>query len=181
MSRIGKKKINIPEGVEVTTADREIKIAGSSGEQTFRLPQGISASIAENQISVNRDGDSKSLRSLQGTANRIIKNMVDGISAGFSKKLQYKGVGFTAVVAGEELQMRLGFSHPIIVPIPKSLKVTVLKNTINIEGAKKEEVGAFAAKIRAIKKPEVYKGKGIKYEDEFIKRKAGKAAQTTTT
>jgi len=180
MSRVGNKKISIPQEMTVEIVGREVKISGPKGEQSFAMPAGITAEAKEGKIKVSRAGDSKSLRSLHGTSARIIENMTLGLSQGFIKKLEYKGVGFTAGVADSKISMRLGYSHPVILPIPKSLNVSVVKNTIIVEGTDKSEVGAFAAKIRETRKPEVYKGKGIKYQGEFIKKKAGKAAQTTT-
>lgn len=180
MSRVGKKKISIPEGVNVITLGREIKVTGPKGEQSFTLPLGINAEVKEREIKVSRTKDSKSLRSQHGTSTRIIENMITGLSQGFRKKLEYKGVGFTVGVADGKISMRLGYSHPVIIPIPKSLNVSVVKNTIIVEGTDKNEVGAFAAQIRETRKPEVYKGKGIKYQGEFVKKKAGKAAQVTT-
>lgn len=181
MSRVGNKKINIPEDVKVTTGDREVKVIGPRGQQSFKLPAGITAEIIDGQVVVKRQNESKLQRSLHGTVNRVIENMIKGALEGFRKKLEYKGVGFTVAVADNQLTMRLGFSHPINIAIPESLQVSVVKNTIVIEGAVKEEVGAFAATVRETKKPEVYKGKGIRYQGEFIKKKAGKAAQTATT
>jgi len=181
MSRVGNQKINIPQEVKVELADSEVKISGPKGAQNFTLPAGITAKVKEGRIEVGRAGNSKSQRSQHGTSVRIIKNLVNGLSQGFTKKLEYRGVGFTVGVADGKISMRLGYSHPIIISIPKSLNVSVVKNTIVVEGNDKSEVGAFAARIRETRKPEVYKGKGIKYQGEFIKKKAGKAAQTATS
>lgn len=180
MSRVGKQKIDIPESVNVQISGRDVEIKSQTGDDKFVMPEGISAQISDNAIHVSRNADTKILRSLHGTTARVIGNKVFGLSVGFKKVLEYRGVGFTAVVDGEKLQMRLGFSHQTIVSIPSGLTVSVIKNTIVIEGRDKELVGEFAAKVRECKKPEVYKGKGIKYQGELIKKKAGKAAQTTT-
>lgn len=180
MSRVGRKKIIIPEGIEVQVSGCDIEIKNQKEEVKYHLPEGISAQILNNEIHIARCADTKSLRSLHGTTARVINNKVSGLSDGFKKVLEYKGVGFTAVVEGNKLVMRLGFSHQIIINIPDSLTVDVVKNTIVVEGTDKELVGEFAAKVRECKKPEVYKGKGIKYQGEFIKKKAGKAAQLTT-
>lgn len=180
MSRVGKKKIIIPEGVEVQVSGHDVEIKKADTSLKYQLPKGISVQVSDNEMHVARDADTKTLRSLHGTTTRVLSNKISGLSVGFKKVLEYKGVGFTAVIEGEKLQMRLGFSHPIVINIPQNLSVSVIKNTIVIEGRDKEEVGEFAAKVREEKKPEVYKGKGIKYQGEFIKKKAGKAAQVTT-
>lgn len=181
MSRVGKKKIMIPEGVSVQLSEHGLAVSGTKGKQNFKLPKGISASISENELEIKRSGDTKTLRSLHGTVNRTVENIIVGLSSGFEKKLEFKGVGYAISVAENKLLLRVGFSHQISVDVPDTLTVTVIKNVILVEGPSKESVGEFAAKIREIRKPEVYKGKGIKYQGEFIKKKAGKAAQTTTT
>ena len=179
MSRVGRKKIIIPDGVGVQISGRDVEIKSSKGSEKFLLPEGISAQISNKEIHVARSANTKILRSLHGTATRVIGNKITGLSVGFKKILEYKGVGFTAAVEGNKLLLRVGFSHQLSLDIPERLKVTVVKNTIVIEGTDCELVGEFAAKVRELKKPEVYKGKGIKYQGEFIKKKAGKAAQTT--
>lgn len=179
MSRVGRKKIIVPEGVDVQISGRVVEIKNQKEIVSHQLPVGISAQIANNEMHIARDADTKNLRSLHGTTTRVIGNIIIGLSDGFKKVLEFKGVGFTVVVEGSKLQMRLGFSHPVVVEIPQGLVVSVVKNAIAIEGSSKEQVGEFAAKVRECKKPEVYKGKGIKYQGEFIKKKAGKAAQTT--
>lgn len=180
MSRVGKKKIIIPEGVDVQVSGPDVEIKNQKEQISYHLPEGISAQISNNEMHIARNADTKSLRSLHGTTTRVISNKITGLSEGFKKILEYKGVGFTVVVEGSNLVMRLGFSHPVAIAIPASLTVSVVKNKIIIEGLDIESVGEFAAKVRELKKPEVYKGKGIKYLGEFIKKKAGKAAQTTT-
>ena len=181
MSRVGRKKIIIPDGVDVQISGHNVEIKSQKGSAKFIMPEGISAQISNNEIHVARCADSKSLRSLHGTTTRVIGNKIIGLSTGFKKVLEYKGVGFTATVDSGKLNLRIGFSHQVTVDIPESLSVSVVKNTIVIEGTNNELVGEFAAKVRELKKPEVYKGKGIKYQGEFIKKKAGKAAQTTAS
>ncbi|MCX6812643.1 MAG: 50S ribosomal protein L6 [Candidatus Berkelbacteria bacterium] len=177
MSRIGKRKIIIPENVSVEIAPTSISISGPRGEKTFQLSGGINVKTIDGALEVNRLDDSKNLRSLHGTTKRVIENIIAGVSAGFTKKLDFKGVGYTVISSDGNLTMRLGYSHPVVVPIPDNLTATVIKNSIVVEGNSKEDVGAFCAKVREFRKPEVYKGKGIKYHDEFIKKKAGKTAQ----
>jgi len=181
MSRVGNKIINVPEGVIVSTSGNVFSVSGPKGSQEFQIPEGVSAEIHDRQISVKRSSNTKGQRSLHGTSARIITNIITGLTEGFSRKLDYKGVGFTVNVEDNKLSMRLGYSHPIVLEIPEDLTVSVVKNTIIVEGSDKEKVGLFAAKIRDTKKPEVYKGKGIKYHEEIIKKKAGKAAQTASS
>jgi len=180
MSRIGNKLINIPDGISVKVDNDFVTVSGSKGELKHKLANGINLKIISNQIKVERRDDSKLQRSLHGTTARVVENMIIGLSEGFSRKLEFKGVGFTVNVADDKLNMRLGYSHPVILDIPKSLTLSVIKSAIIVEGFDKVQVGAFAAKIRETKKPEVYKGKGIRYKEEIIKKKAGKAAQTSS-
>ncbi|MFA5157784.1 MAG: 50S ribosomal protein L6 [Patescibacteria group bacterium] len=181
MSRVGNKIITIPDGVTAKIEGSDFSVSGSKGELKHKLPAGITAKIENNQMSVKRSGDSKIQRSLHGTTTRVLTNLVTGVSDGFEKKLDYKGVGFTVVVDDGKMNMRLGFSHPVILEIPNGIEVNVIKNSIVVTGNDKERVGAFAAKIRETKKPEVYKGKGIKYHTEIIKKKAGKTAQSSSS
>ncbi len=180
MSRVGNKLISIPEGVNVNINNAVVSVSGSRGTEEFILPVGIKITVADGNIKVIRRDNSKPQRSLHGTSARVISNIVTGMSAGFSRKLTFKGVGFTIAVEGNKITMRLGFSHPVVLEIPEGINVSVTKNTINVEGSNKEAVGAFAAKLRDCKKPEVYKGKGIKYAEEIIRKKAGKAAQSSS-
>lgn len=179
MSRVGNKIITIPQGVNVTVNDGIVAVNGTGGSENFKLPDGIRVAVEAGEIKVSRRDDSKSQRSLHGTSARIIANVITGLSTGYSKRLDFKGVGFIVVVEGKKMTMRLGYSHPVVLDIPEGIAVSVVKNSIVVEGASKETVGAFAAKLRDCKKPEVYKGKGIKYHEEIIRKKAGKAAQAT--
>jgi large subunit ribosomal protein L6 len=181
MSRVGNKILQIPEGLTVNIAGSDLSVSGQKGALKHHVAEGITVMIVDNQIKVARRDNSKMQRSLHGTTTRVIENLLAGLSAGFSRKLEFKGVGFTILVEGNKMQMRLGYSHPVILEIPEGLTVTVVKSSIVVEGIDKVAVGAFAAKIREIKKPEVYKGKGIRYKEEIIKKKAGKAAQSASS
>lgn len=178
MSRIGGRVINVPDGTTAVLNGSEFVVTGGKGELKHQIPAGINVKIDGNQIWVTRSADTKIMRSLHGTTARIVANLITGVSAGFERKLDYKGVGFTVAVADGKINMRLGYSHPVVLEIPEDLEVSVVKNTIIVSGIDKERVGSFAAKIRETKKPEVYKGKGIKYHEEIIKKKAGKTAQS---
>lgn len=177
MSRIGDRKINIPDGISVTINDYDLVVKNSNEEQLLELPKELSVKIDENFLRIERKNESKQAKSLHGTFARLISNSIRGLSEGFEKKLEFKGVGFTASVTDGKLVMRLGFSHQIEIPIPKGVEVSIQKNIISVKGSDKDKVGLFAAKTREVKKPEVYKGKGIRYQDENVKKKAGKAAQ----
>lgn len=178
MSRIGKKIIIIPEGISVSENDGLVLIKKGADEKSYKLSDNLSVSITNESVLIKRVDDSKISRSLHGTANRIISNLIQGIDLGFEKKLSFKGVGFTIVVSDDSLNMRLGYSHPVVIKIPNGLSIKVEKNIIKISGNDKNLVGDFAANVRDLKKPEVYKGKGIKYIDEIIRKKAGKTAQS---
>lgn len=178
MSRIGGRVIFIPEGVTATMTGSEFKATGPKGELAHQIPDGLEIKIEGNQLWVKRLNETKPVRSLHGTTARIISNLLTGVSAGFERKLDYKGVGFTVAVQDGKMNMRLGFSHPVILDIPEGVEVSVAKSSILLTGIDKEKLGAFAAKLRETKKPEVYKGKGIKYHEEIIKKKAGKTAQS---
>lgn len=179
MSRVGNKLITIPDGVNTKFEAGVFTATGTKGELSHEIPSGIEITTDNGEIKVRRADNSKVLRSLHGTTTRIVTNLVTGVSEGFEKKLDYKGVGFTVAVADGKINMRLGYSHPVVLEIPEGIEVTVVKNTIAVSGINKEKVGAFAAKIRETKKPEVYKGKGIKYQSEVIKKKAGKTATSS--
>jgi large subunit ribosomal protein L6 len=181
MSRIGNREIQIPEGVKVEIDGQNVVIKNAKDQQSFVLPNVLSVKIDHNSLTLERDDDSKETKSLHGTYARLVSNSILGLSEGFVKNLEYKGVGFTVSVSDNKLVMRLGFSHQIEIDIPDGLEVLVQKNVISIKGTDKDQVGSFAAKVREVKKPEVYKGKGIRYQNENVKKKAGKAAQSATT
>jgi len=180
MSRIGKQLISIPEKVEVNINGDLIMIKGSKGELTRRLPRQIKVQISEGKIALSIDknsgGSDKNLAALWGLSRALISNMVKGVSVGWQKKLEIEGIGYRAALDGEKLVLTLGYSHPITIAAPPGIKFEVIKNMIIVSGVDKELVGQVAAKIRDQRKPEPYKGKGIRYEGEKIKIKAGKKA-----
>ena len=176
MSRMGKKPVEIPPGVQVALEGRTITVKGAKGELSLSFPDGISVNQAGRQIVVTRASDAKRDRALHGTIRSHIANMMEGVSKGFEKTLQIVGVGYRACVEGKNLVMQLGFSHPIRYDIPSEVTVTTAKdNSITVSGCDKQLVGQVAAEIRAYRPPEPYKGKGIRYKDEWVRRKAGKA------
>ncbi len=174
MSRIGKKGIKIPEKTEVVMNNGLVSVKGPKGslERSFRSD--VTISINDGQISFTITKDNKQTRSLWGTYASHIKNMIKGVNEGFEKKLILEGVGYKSQVNGNKLVLALGFSHPVEVEIPSELAVKAEKNIISVSGMNKESVGAFTAKVRALKKPEPYKGKGFRYDNEVIRRKQGK-------
>lgn len=176
MSRIGKKPIMIPNGVEIRVDSGKVSVKGPLGELSRVFQDGIDIKIDGSAVILSPTRNSGFLRALWGTYASHIKNMVEGVSKGFEKKLILEGVGFKVQAEGENLVLNLGFSHPVKVKIPEGIKVSVEKNIISVSGIDKEGVGEFSAKIRALKKPEPYKGKGIRYENEVVRRKAGKKA-----
>ncbi len=178
MSRIGKKAIEIPSGVEVKFQDGVLSVKGAKGELRMRVHELVDIKIEGSEAKVEPKDDSKFANALWGTFASHLKNMIQGVTEGFSKKLLVEGVGFRVEQKGNKIEMKLGFSHPVEVEIPEDLTVEVdsKENSITISGIDKQRVGQFAAEIRAIKKPEPYKGKGIRYDGEQILRKEGKRA-----
>lgn len=174
MSRIGKKGIGIPEKTEVTINSGTVSVKGPKGTLSRDFRSDVSIALEGDHISLSVSKENKQTRALWGTYASHIKNMVKGVNDGFEKKLILEGVGFKSQVTGDKLVLALGFSHPVTVSIPKDLSVKAEKNLLTISGIDKELVGSFAAKIRALKKPEPYKGKGFRYHDEIIRRKQGK-------
>jgi large subunit ribosomal protein L6 len=178
MSRVGKKSISLPEKVSLKLADSTVQVEGPKGKLDWDLPEGITLNEDGDAFTVVRADDSRHLRSMHGTARSLISNMIEGVSSGFVKKLEIHGVGFRAAVKGKALDLSLGFSHPVLHPIPDSLKVTVEENTkITVEGIDKHTVGQFASDVRSYYPPEPYKGKGVRYADEHVRRKQGKSVQ----
>lgn len=176
MSRVGKKAITIPAGVTVAISGGLVTIKGGKGELSWTLPEGISAAVEGSELLVSRADDSRKLRALHGTNRSLLSNMVEGVSKGFTKELEIVGVGFKAAVKGNALDLALGKSHPILHPIPAGLTVTVTDNTkVKVEGIDKQVVGQFAAEVRGYYPPEPYKGKGVHYVGEHIRRKEGKS------
>lgn len=179
MSRIGKKIITLPSAVKVAVSpEGGVKVEGPKGKLEWTLPKQISARVENSSVTVERNGEARSVRALHGLSRALVANMVAGVSEGFVKDLEIQGVGFKAAVQGKVLNLALGFSHPVLFPIPEGIKVTVLENTkIKIEGIDKKVVGQAAADIRAYYPPEPYKGKGVRYVGEQITRKEGKTVQ----
>lgn len=176
MSRIGKQPIGIPSGVTVNVANGEVQVKGPKGQLTGAIPAGITGKVEDDQLVFERSNDTKPTRANHGLARALANNMVVGCTDGFTKRLEIEGVGYRADVKGKVLNLLLGFSHPVAMPIPEGLKVAVDGNTkVSIEGADKQVVGQFAADVRALRPPEPYKGKGVRYDDEHIRRKVGKA------
>ncbi|HWB39537.1 MAG TPA: 50S ribosomal protein L6 [Candidatus Saccharimonadales bacterium] len=177
MSRVGKQPIALPSGVTITVDDAKITVTGSKGTlEQFTMP-GITVKQDGDQILVTRIDDEAEHRAKHGLMRALVNNMVTGVSTGFSKKLEVNGVGFRVALAGQDLKMNLGFSHEVVYKLPQGVTATVDQNNITISGISKQQVGQVAAEIRALKKPEPYKGKGIKYEGERILRKSGKSGK----
>ena len=175
MSRIGKKPVTVPSGVTARVDGHKVAVKGSRGELSFTVPEEVNLAIEGNLISVDPRNESKRARAMWGMSRSMIQNLVVGVTKGFEKKLEINGVGYRAAVAGKNLNLSLGFSHDVIYPIPPGVAITALKPTeITIVGNDKRQVGQIAAEIRAFRGPEPYKGKGVKYADEFIFRKEGK-------
>ena len=178
MSRIGKKPISLPEKVEVTVEGLSLTVKGPKGQLKRTLPNGINLSKNDNTILVEPSNDKRKSRELHGLCRSLVANMVEGVTNGYTKKLEIVGVGSRAQVKGKTLVVSAGYSHPIEVVPPEGITFTVQNNTnVTVTGTDKELVGNEAAKIRAIRPPEPYKGKGIKYEGEHIMRKAGKSGK----
>jgi large subunit ribosomal protein L6 len=175
MSRIGKLPIAIPAKVKVDIKGQRIAIEGPKGKLQFDLPKRTQARVEADQILVSRQGDDRQAKALHGLSRAVVRNMVEGVSQGFSKRLEIHGVGFKAAVQGKNINLNLGFSHPVVYPIPDQIKVTVEENTkLLVEGPDKQLVGLVASEIRGFYPPEPYKGKGVRYSDERIIRKEGK-------
>lgn len=174
MSRIAKKPISIPEKTQVTYTDGIISVKGPLGELKKELRSEVLIKIENNEITLTPKTHSLDIMALWGTYASHIKNMLEGVNKAFEKKLIVEGIGFKADVKGNQLHLALGFSHPVHVDIPNGLKVVSEKNNISVSGIDIEKVGQFVAKVRSLKKPEPYKGKGIRYSDEVIRRKQGK-------
>jgi large subunit ribosomal protein L6 len=175
MSRIGKKAVSVPAGVTANIADGQLSVKGPKGTLSLRLRDEISYTLEEGGISVQPANDTKQARALWGMQRTLVQNLVTGVTEGFSKKLLITGVGYRAAAQGRNLKLQLGYSHDVNIDVPTDLEVKTPDNTtIEISGADKQKVGQLAAEIRRWRKPEPYKGKGIKYDGEFIFRKEGK-------
>jgi len=176
MSKIGKKPIKLPENATANVSDGTINLSANGKSKILEIPSVITVKVDDGLIKVSRKGDDKEAKSLHGLVARLINNTIVGLTSGYEKKLAFTGTGYRASVVGRDLILIMGYSHDVKLPIPEGLEVTVVKNNIVIKGEEKEEVGHFAAVVRNVRPPEPYKGKGIRYSDEIIKRKAGKAA-----
>jgi large subunit ribosomal protein L6 len=176
MSRIGKNPVAIPSGVNVAVAGQVVTIQGKLGKQSLTLHGDVSAAVEGGKVTLKPRSMSKRARALWGTSRALIRNGVEGVSTGFTQNLEINGVGYRAQIQGKNLNLQLGFSHDIAYPIPEgiTIKVGEKQTTIAISGADRQRVGQVAAEIRSLRKPEPYKGKGIKYESEHIRRKEGK-------
>ncbi len=177
MSRLGRQPVEIPSGTKAFVEKGFVRLEGAKGKLGFQIPEGVLVSIDGGKINVKRENDSHNARSRHGLVRTIVSNMVRGVSQGFEKRLDIVGVGFKAAVKGKTLSMTLGYSHSVEFPIPEGLTVKVENNTqVVVQGADKDLLGNTCAKIRSMRPPEPYQGKGVKYSNEVIRRKAGKAA-----
>lgn len=177
MSRIGKKPVPIPQGVKVHVEGATVRAEGPKGTLAQPVPAGLTAKLEGNQIVISRAGDDRKVRALHGLARALVANMVTGVKDGFEKKLEIVGIGYRAQVQGRAIRLALGYSHPVVFPLPEGITAEIDKQTaITLRGPDKAVLGQTAARLRMLRKPDPYKGKGIKYADEHIRRKVGKKA-----
>jgi len=175
MSRIGKQPVAIPAGVTVRVDGRDVNVKGPKGEVGNRLPAEVSARVDDSRVLVERSGDEPRDKAMHGLARSLVANMIEGVTAGFTKRLEIVGVGYRAEASGRTVRLNLGFSHPVEYPVPQGIEVkTPSPTVIEISGADRQVVGQVAAELRGMRPTEPYKGKGIKYEGEHVRRKAGK-------
>jgi large subunit ribosomal protein L6 len=175
MSRIGKKPVPIPSGVTANVEGQTVKVKGPKGQLQVVLPEDVTVTMDKGAVKVDPRNDSKRARSMWGTSRTLVNNLITGVTKGYEKKLEITGVGYRAALQGKNLQIALGYSHDVIYPVPEGIAITTPKPTeILIAGIDKQKVGQVAAEIRAFRPPEPYKGKGVKYEGEYIFRKEGK-------
>ncbi|MCD6430143.1 MAG: 50S ribosomal protein L6 [Deltaproteobacteria bacterium] len=177
MSRIGKQEISLPQGVDVAVVDGMVKVKGPKGSLEQALVDRVAVEVNGQTVNVTRVSDDRRSRSFHGLMRALLANMVTGVTEGFSKALEIKGIGYKANVSGKTLNLALGFSHPIAYPIPDDISISVDREKVVVQGIDKQLVGAVSADIRAFRPVEPYKGKGIKYVDELVIRKAGKAGK----
>lgn len=176
MSRVGKKPIPIPDKTKVTFNEGQVTVQGERGTLSRVMPPAIDLEIENKQITIKMETDNKKMRSRQGLVRSLVANMVEGVTKGFERKLEINGIGYRAEVKGSGMVLNIGYSNPVDFQLPKGISATVEKNTvITLAGIDKEQLGQTAASIRQLRPPEPYKGKGIKYAEEYIRRKAGKA------
>ncbi len=177
MSRVGKQPVPIPNGVTVTISGATGSVKGPKGQLSERVPGEIGITVEGDLVQVTRPDDRRSTRALHGLTRALVANMVTGVTSQFSKELELQGVGYRADLQGKKLVLNVGYSHPIEMAIPDGLKVSVDRNVaVKIEGSRRQDVGQFAANVRSVRPPEPYKGKGIRYLGEHVRRKVGKAA-----
>ena len=177
MSRIGRKPVSIPQGVKVQIDGATVRAEGPKGKLTQPVPAGLSATLDGNQLVISRSGDDRKIRALHGLARALMANMVTGVKDGFERKLDIVGIGYRAQVQGKAITLALGYSHPVVFPLPEGITADIERQVaITLKGADKALLGQTAAKLRALREPDPYKGKGIKYSDEVIRRKVGKKA-----
>jgi len=177
MSRIGKKPVVIPQGVKVQVENGLVRAEGPKGKLSQSLPDGLIARLENNTLVLTREADHRQARALHGTARALVANMVSGVKDGFERKLDIVGIGYRAQMQGKVIQLALGYSHPVIFPLPDGVTAEIEKQvSITLRGADKALLGQTAANLRALRKPDPYKGKGVKYADEVIRRKVGKKA-----
>ncbi|MBS0622898.1 MAG: 50S ribosomal protein L6 [Verrucomicrobia bacterium] len=178
MSRSGKRPIPVPKGVEVKIEGSKVAAKGPKGTFAVELPRGIKAELIEGELAISSESEGREMRRFHGLGRALAANVVVGAATGFVKKLELVGVGFRAAVKGNQLDLQLGFSHPTLVEIPTGISVKVEENVrILIEGGDYQRVGQFAATVRSLRPPEPYKGKGIRYSNEYVRRKAGKTGK----
>jgi len=175
VSRIGRAPVGIPNGVSVGHADGAIHVKGPRGALSMRVPQGIEVEIESEQVRLSRRDEKKKTRALHGLARALVANMVTGVTEGFARELEVHGVGYRAEALGKTLKLAVGFSHPVELAVPEGLSVSLREGKVRIEGIDRQLVGEFAAKVRSVRPPEPYKGKGIRYAGERVRRKVGKA------
>ncbi len=177
MSRIGRKPIVIPAGVKVAVDGAVVRAEGPKGKLAQPLPGGITAAVENNQVVLNRATDARTVRALHGLSRALVANMVHGVKDGFERKLEIVGIGYRAQLQGRNIQLALGYSHPVIFPLPEGVTAEIDKQvSITLKGADKAVLGQTAANLRKLRKPDPYKGKGIKFADEVVRRKVGKKA-----
>ena len=184
MSRIGRKPIPVPQGVRVAVEGQQVRVEGPKGKLAHSVPGVLGVSLKDGRLHVDRTGDDRRARALHGLTRALLANMVQGVSQGFERKLEIVGIGYRAQLQGKILQLALGYSHPVVFPLPEGIQAEVDRQVlITLRGADKALVGQTAAQLRSLRKPDPYKGKGVKFAEEVIRRKVGKkagAAATTT-
>jgi large subunit ribosomal protein L6 len=177
MSRIGRKPVSIPQGVKLNLDGAVVRAEGPKGKLSQPIPAGLSAKIENNQLVISRSGEDRKVRALHGLARALVANMVTGVKDGFERKLEIVGIGYRAQLQGRAIQLALGYSHPVIFPLPEGVTAEIDRQvSITLRGADKAVLGQTAAKLRALREPDPYKGKGIRYANEVVRKKVGKKA-----